>query len=394
VERVFVMPDLGEGLEEGTIVEWLVAAGDEVALNQPLVEVETAKAAVEIPSPFAGVVATLHGDSGQDVPVGAPLVTFEVVGEATTAPGTASLAASQLGPDGPGSPSPPPVPVFSDPTRRAAQRAKATPAVRALAKELGVDLDGLTGTGPQGRITEDDVRRDAPLHAMPYMDIEENSRQNLTGRRAEIADVLTRQARVPQVTTFRTVDCTALQSLRDEIGLSLLPVFIAALVRTLAEHPRLNDGWVGDNVIERRKNVNVGVAVDTDGGLVVPVIANADALGMAQISVEIRRLAEAAREGKLRRDDLAGATIAVSNTGSYGSEAGTPILSPGTSVTVALGVIQPRALVVGGEVVARPAATISLTFDHRVLDGATVGRALTDLVALLESPERLGGLPR
>jgi pyruvate/2-oxoglutarate dehydrogenase complex dihydrolipoamide acyltransferase (E2) component len=140
--------------------------------------------------------------------------------------------------------------------------------------------------------------------------------------------------------------------------------------------------------------VDVGVAVDTDGGLVVPVIANADALGMAQISVEIRRLAVAARESKLRRDDLAGATIAVSNTGSYGSEAGTPILSPGTSVTVALGVIQPRALVVDGDVVARPAATISLTFDHRVLDGATVGRALTDLVALLESPERLGGLPR
>jgi pyruvate dehydrogenase E2 component (dihydrolipoamide acetyltransferase) len=266
--------------------------------------------------------------------------------------------------------------------------------VRKLAKDLGVDLDGLSGTGAEGRITEDDVRRDASLRAVAHVDMEETSRQRIGGRRAEIADVLTRQARAPQVTTFRTVDCTTLQSLRDELAESPLPIFVAALVRTLTEHGTLNDAWVADNVIERRKDVNVGVAVDAVDGLVVPVIARADALGIAQIGVEIRRLAGAAREGKLRRDDLAGATIAVSNTGSYGSEAGTPILSPGTSVTVALGVIQPRALVVDGEVVARPAATISLTFDHRVLDGATVGRALTDLVALLESPERLGGLPR
>jgi pyruvate dehydrogenase E2 component (dihydrolipoamide acetyltransferase) len=387
MDRVFVMPDLGEGLEEGRIVEWLVAAGEHVSLNQPLVEVETAKAAVEIPSPFAGTIMSLHSSEGEDVPVGAPLVTFEVEGSAGSASGTASLAASPLGPDGPGSPAPPPV---------IAGTARATPPVRKLAKDLGVDLAAVTGTGPVGRITERDVLRIAPGGAVAYTDIQgtPTTSQRVLGRRAEIADVLTRQAAIPQVTTFRTVDCSALQSLREQLDVSPLPIFVAALVRTVAEHRVLNDAWVGDHLVEHREGVNVGVAVDAGDGLLVPVLKGAASVGIQQIADEIRRLAEAAREGKLRPRDMTGATIAVSNTGSYGSEAGTPILSPGTSATLAFGVIQPRALVVDGEVVARPAATISLTFDHRVLDGAAAGRALTDLVALLESPERLGGLPR
>ena len=198
---------------------------------------------------------------------------------------------------------------------------------------------------------------------------------------------------MPQVTTFRTVDCSALQSFRGGLGVSPLPVFVAALVGILPDHRELNAAWGGD-VVEYRRSAHVGIAVDAVGGLIVPVIHEAASRGIRELSDEIRRLAEAAREGTLHPADLTGATIAVSNTGSYGSEAGTPILSPGTSVTVAFGVIEPRALVVDGVVEARPAATISLTFDHRVLDGATAGRALTDLVALLESPERLGGLPR
>jgi 2-oxoisovalerate dehydrogenase E2 component (dihydrolipoyl transacylase) len=399
VERVFVMPDLGEGLEEGTIVEWLVAAGDQVALNQPLVEVETAKAAVEIPSPFAGTVATLHGDAGQDVPVGAPLVTFEVDGEAVTAPGTASLAASPLGPDGPGSPSPPPdrgVVAYGMPNRSA--RAKATPPVRKLAKELGVDLQTVAGSGQDGRITEDDVRRakrlDGVVGVSVSLDALGLTRIDVDGVRASVASAMEEQARVPQVTTFRTVDCSALEAFRTERDVSPLPVVIAALCRTVRDHPLLNAHWA-ETTILAFDQVNVGVAVDTERGLVVPVLRKANGQGIGQLQTEIRRLAAGARAGTLPLDDVVGpATIAVSNTGSYGSEAGTPILSPGTSVTLALGVIQSRALVVDGEVVARPAATISLTFDHRVLDGATVGRALTDLVALLESPERLGGLPR
>lgn len=354
-ERVFSMPDLGEGLEEGTIVAWLVAEGDEIALNQPLVEVETAKAAVEIPSPFAGRVVALHGAPDEPVAVGAALVTFDVTGAADA------------------------------PT--ASRGAKATPPVRRLAKELDVDLAALVGSGPDGRITEDDVRG----AVVPGAASEERVEVSVT-RRA-IAANLERQAAIPQVTTFRTVDCTALQAFRAGLGVSPLPVVVAALVATVGDHPLLNAGWGGDH-LAMRAHVHVGLAADTERGLVVPVLRDAQDLGIARISEEIRRLAAGAREGTLAPEELSAATIAVSNTGSYGSEAGTPILSPGTAVTMAFGVIQERALVADGLVVARPAATISLTFDHRVLDGAAAGRALSDLVALLQSAQRLGELPR
>ena len=354
---VFAMPDLGEGLEEGEIVAWLVTEGDAVALNQPLVEVETAKATVEIPSPHAGTVTSLHGAVGEQVPVGAPLVTFDggLVG------GTAE------------------------------QPARATPPVRKLARELGVDLSDVAGSGPEGRITADDVRASAqtasgetprpPQEAAP------------SRSRATIAATLSRQAAIPQVTTFRTVDCSALETLRADLGVSPLPVVVAALCRTVAEHPALNAWWHDDGV-EERTEVHVGIAADTDRGLVVPVVRDAGALGIGAVGAEIARLAEAARAGSLAPGELTGATVAVSNTGSYGSEAGTPILSPGTSLTLAIGMIEPRALVVDGQVVARPACTMSATFDHRVLDGAVVGRALTDLVNLLTSAQRLGDLPR
>jgi 2-oxoisovalerate dehydrogenase E2 component (dihydrolipoyl transacylase) len=170
-------------------------------------------------------------------------------------------------------------------------------------------------------------------------------------------------------------------------------VFIAALSRICAEHPLINASWHDDG-IRTFHHMNVGIATDTERGLMVPVVKDAQKLGVAAIAADVRRVAEAAREGHLQPEDLRGATIGVSNTGSYGSEAGTPLLNPGNAVTVALGVIQPRALVVDGAVVARPACTLSLTFDHRVLDGAAAGRALTDLVALLQDGDRLRDLPR
>ena len=355
IERVFAMPDLGEGLEEGEIVEWLVAEGDTVELNQPLVEVETAKATVEIPSPFSGSVFALHGAVGAVVLVGAPLVTFSVPDAVVGGGGTGS--------DGP---------------------TRATPPVRRLAKDLGVDLSALVGSGPEGRITAEDVKaagggKGSGAAAVPS--------------RGVIAANLERQAAIPQVTTFRTVDCTALEALRAEAGLSPLPIVTAALCRTVAAHPALNSAWSEGQVVARER-VHVGMAADTERGLVVPVVRDANTLGLAALAAEIARLARAARAGSLSPEELTGATIAISNTGSYGSEAGTPILAPGTAVTLAIGVIAPRALVVDGDVVARPACTLSCTFDHRVLDGAVVGRALTHLVEILTSPERSGDLPR
>jgi 2-oxoisovalerate dehydrogenase E2 component (dihydrolipoyl transacylase) len=354
-ERVFAMPDLGEGLEEGRIVAWHVAEGDAVELNQPIVEVETAKATVEIPSPFAGVVVSLGAGVGDDVPVGVVLVTFSV--------------ADGVGGGG----------------------VAATPAVRRLARDLRVDLSTLSGSGPRGRVTAEDVRgaHDAGTGGQDG----EGQEMKISATRRAIAENLARQAAIPQVTTFRTVDCLELEAFRAKLEVSPLPVVVAALCRTIALHPMLNATWAGDAILVHRV-VNVGIATDTERGLVVPVVRDAGTLGIGELGSEIGRLAQAARAVGLTPDDVSGATIGVSNTGSYGSEAGTPLLTPGCSVTLTIGVVGLQPLVVDGAVVARPACTLSVTFDHRVLDGATVGRALADLVDLLRSGERLRDLPR
>jgi 2-oxoisovalerate dehydrogenase E2 component (dihydrolipoyl transacylase) len=366
-EQVFTLPDLGEGLEEGEIVAWLVSEGDAVELNQPLVEVETAKATVEIPSPFAGTIAKLHGGAGDAVPVGAPLVTYSVAG--------AEAAPTEDGP------------------ARAGAAVATTPAVRKLARDLDVNLGKVAGTGPAGRITAEDVRTAVGTGDDRAADADVE-RIAVSPVRRTIAKRLEQAAAVPHVTTFRTVDCTHLEELREELDTSPLPVVVAALCRTIADHPLLNAEWAADAILVHRA-VNVGVAVDTNHGLLVPVLRDAARLGIGDVASGIRQLAETARSNALKPDDLAGGTISVSNTGSYGSEAGTPLLNPPNAVTLALGVIRPRALVSGGGAVeARQACTLSLTFDHRVLDGAGAGRALTDLVDRLQDRDALRDLPR
>jgi pyruvate dehydrogenase E2 component (dihydrolipoamide acetyltransferase) len=349
-ERLFTLPDLGEGLEEAVVSAWLVSEGDLVELNQPIAEIETTKAVVEMPSPLSGRIARLHAEPGATVRVGAALVTFDVAEDAGT-------------------------------------RTAATPAVRRLAKELGVDLAGVAGSGPGGRVTREDVEA-AATGTDPDVEIVPVS----PARRA-IADRLSRTAAIPQVTTFRTVDCSALESVRRELGVSPLPVIVRALAETCRDHPMLNASWDEERILVHRR-VHAGIATDTERGLVVPVVRDVGSRGVGAIASEIDRLAAGARGGALRPEDTTGATFAVTNTGSYGSESGTPLLNPGHAVTIALGVIRPRALVVDGRVEARPACTLSLTFDHRVLDGATVGRGLGALVELLEDEERLRSLPR
>jgi 2-oxoisovalerate dehydrogenase E2 component (dihydrolipoyl transacylase) len=361
-ERIFALPDLGEGLADAVVTSWLVTEGAEVELNQPIAEIETAKAAVEIPSPYVGRILRLHAAAGDTVAVGAPLVTFDVRAEESPEP-TASAATSG---------------------------ARATPAVRKLAKEQGVDLSGVSGSGPEGRVTREDVEAAA---TGPKDDDADAELVPISPVRRAIAEKLTKTAAIPQVTTFRTVDATAVEELRNELGVSPLPMFVRALAEVVAEHRWLNASWDARG-IRLHANVNVGIATETERGLVVPVLRDARSKGSGEIATEIARLAKRARSNELTPAETSGATIAVSNTGSYGSESGTPLLNPGHAVTIALGVIEPRALVIDGMVQARPACTLSLTFDHRVLDGATVGRALGALVDLLESPERLRGLPR
>lgn len=363
-EREFVLPDLGEGLEEAEIAAWLVEEGAPVALNQPLVEVETAKATVEIPSPFAGIVARLHAAAGDTVKVGAPLVTFDV--EDSEAGGSSTPLRSVPAP-------------------------AATPAVRKLAKELGVDLPAVAGTGTGGRVTREDVEAAGSVPGERDVEIVPVG----LVRRA-VADNLTRAVRdVPHVTTFRAVDCSHLEAFRAELRVSPLPVVIRALAEIVQNHPMLNASFhAASGAIHIHHHCHVGVATDTTRGLVVPVVRGVGDLGIAGVAAEILRLVEAARAGTITPAEMAGGTITVSNTGSYGSEFGTPIINPPQGAILALGVIEPRALVVDDQVVARPACTLSLSFDHRLLDGATAGRALSELVDLLESRARLEALPR
>jgi pyruvate/2-oxoglutarate dehydrogenase complex dihydrolipoamide acyltransferase (E2) component len=401
--RVFALPDLGEGLEEATVTAWLVKEGDPVSLNQPIVEVETAKATVEIPSPFAGTIARLHGPVGNTVKVGAPLVTFEVEDDV-------GVVEEDAGP----------------------ARVPATPAVRRRARELGVELGEIAGSGPDGRITHEDVERSArsdlrvagevraapgegqapPGEGIaPAVEAKERAGARalwtvmmptdadvrpISMIRRTIAENLTRVVReVPQVTTFRTLDSTTLEAFRKEAGLSPLPILVRALADVCKDHRSLNASYLAEQgEIWLHRRVHVGIATDTERGLLVPVVRDVGDRTLGEVAAEIRRLASAARDGSIRIEEMTGGTITVTNTGSYGSEFGTPIINRAQAAILGLGAIAPRALVVDGQVVARPACTLSLTFDHRLLDGATAGRAFGDLVATLSSPDRLEALPR
>jgi pyruvate dehydrogenase E2 component (dihydrolipoamide acetyltransferase) len=422
----FLLPDLGEGLEEAEVVTWRVSEGDRVELNQPLVEVNTAKALVEIPSPFAGVVAGLHAGEGEVVKVGMPLVTIEVEesGESTAAPEAAPPAEEVPSPDAPKRRA---VLVGygvaeEEPESRPAGAGRrrgdgggpvpASPPVRRLAKDLGVDLAAVAGTGPGGRVTREDVEKAAAGGVQAPAAAEataaapaptgEAERIPVRGTRRLIAEHMTQSAReIPHVTTFLTVDAHWLEEFRRDIAegsearISPLPIIVRALAEIVRGHPKLNasfDAERSEMVLYR--DCHVGIATDTERGLLVPVVRDAGRRGILDIAAEIGALSQAARKGTIRPDQMAGGTVTVTNVGTFGSESGTPIINLPQAAILAVGVIEPRALVVDGEVTARPAMTLSLSFDHRLLDGAEAGRALRDLGQCLESPFRLGSLPR
>lgn len=405
----FRLPDLGEGLEDAEVIRWLVAEGDEVTLNQPLIEVDTAKALVEIPSPVAGRVATLHAAEGAVVEVGALLVTFEVEGEAPPEGGRRSVLVG-YGVDDAERPRRRRRLHVGGPARRAAgagapsrdqEGVLTSPVVRKLAADLGVDLGSVSGTGPGGRVLREDVlgaaegQKAAPLPGTGGP-VEGEERLPVRGVRRVVAEKMSRAAReIPQVTTFLTIEASELLKARDAAQakageatkVTPLAVVARALVEILPGHPKLNasyDSERGEVVLKRY--CNLGIATDTERGLIVPVIRDARRLTAAELAAEISRLAQAARDGTARPEDLTGGTVTISNVGSFGSEYGTPIVNPPESAILALGVIEDRPVVRDGQVVIRPVAVLSLSFDHRVLDGAEAGRGLLALRQLLESP--------
>lgn len=441
-ERVFNLPDLGEGLEDAEIVEWKVSEGDTVDLNQPLIEVNTAKALVEIPSPVAGVITTLHGAAGDVVEVGKPLVTFEVEsGTPPSAEGEAAAAAGQQETAGDGQPKreavlvgygvdegsqagkrrpklKPPGPrrasaatsAPAEPTPAASgEEVRATPPVRRLARERGIDLTSITGSGPEGRITREDVLKSTAGAAgggeaearAPVAPVEGEERIPVKGVRRMIAEKMARSWReIPHVTTFHTVDATEIEALRKELTegsgtkVSALSIVARALADVCARHPKLSSSWDDDaHEIVLKHAVHVGIATDTERGLMVPVVRDAAQKSITQIAGEIAELVEAARAGKATLEQLTGGTVTVTNVGTFGSAYGTPIINIPEAAILALGRVEQRAVVVHGEVAARPSVTLSLSFDHRVLDGADADKALTDLREVLEDPARLASLP-
>ena len=479
--KQFRLPDVGEGLTEADIVSWHVKPGDEVAINQVIVEIETAKAVVELPCPFAGVVADLLVADGQTVDVGTPIIAVDVTGSPGSAPfagrrlrngtagsrnGTAAdagFSTDQVSADAerdagdgqqaeerqpvlvgygvkvaattrrrrktaPAQTVPPVSSKSVTPTTavtpgsggsRNGHRSLAKPPVRKLARNLGVDLSQLSGTGPQGSITRDDIERAVqargqarsaeetwpaaqagPAPSPGQTGAPREERIPVRGVRKHIASAMVTSAfTAPHVTVFLDVDVSetmaALRRIRDLpefAGLRVSPLlFVArAVLVAVARHPMINSVWdeQAQQIVVRRY-VNLGFAAATERGLIVPNIKDAHALTMPELARAFAGLTGTARDGRCTPADLTGGTITITNVGVFGVDAGTPILTPGEAAILAVGRIRDAAWVHDGEIAARQVTTLSLSFDHRIVDGELGSAVLRDIGQMLEDPVRM-----
>jgi pyruvate dehydrogenase E2 component (dihydrolipoamide acetyltransferase) len=346
VSYEFKLPDLGEGLTEGEIARWLVAEGDEIAEDAPLVEIATDKTTVEIPSPAAGLVSRILVEEGAVVPVGTVLVVIGGDGS-DPVPAAAEPPRAERAPQ----------PKTPSDNLSQAQKVRATPLIRKVAAELGVDLGTVTGTGPQGRVTEEDVRNaggQAPGVA--------EQRVQLRGVKRQMFEHLTRAHEIPAVTWVEECDFSRVDLKR------LVPLVIEGVVASLKEFPELNarvDG--GDLVLLDR--YDLGIAVQTEQGLVVPVVHGADTLALDELDAEVRRLAEAANAGSLKPEELRGGTFTITSAGKAAGLFVTPLINHPEVAILGIHRIEQRAVVRDGEVVVRTMGNVSVTFDHRVIDG-------------------------
>jgi len=431
--KEFKLPDVGEGLTEADIVAWHVKPGDRVEVNQVIVEIETAKAVVELPSPWDGTVARLLAEEGQTVDVGVPIIAIDVAGspdssERSSVPAPATESAPAAG-ETAGQPKPQPKRQAvlvgygvkaSSTTRRPrktatapaatapAAMALAKPPVRRLAKNLGISLAELAGTGPGGSVTRDDVQRaadDTRVRSVSAV-VEDRARTGLQeripvrGLRRHMAAAMVSSAfSAPHVTEFLQVDVTetmaALRRVRDlpeYAGVRVSPLLFAAraLLAAVARHPLINSSWDGDaEEIVVKHYVNLGIAVAAERGLIVPNIKDADALTLPGLARSLQALTETGRAGKATPADLAGGTITITNVGVFGVDAGTPILTPGETAILAFGQVKDTPWVVDGQLAVRQACTLSLSFDHRIVDGALGSAVLRDVGSMLEDPIRI-----
>jgi pyruvate dehydrogenase E2 component (dihydrolipoamide acetyltransferase) len=366
----FKLPDLGEGLTEGEIARWLVSEGQDVAEDEPLVEIQTDKTTVEIPSPATGRVARILVEEGSTVPVGTVLV---VIGEdgavADEQPRAEPAPQQEAAPDSP----------VSAP---AIERIRATPLVRKVAQELGVELAAVTPSGPGGRLTEADVRAAAATPDEVGAGRSEGRRTPLRGVRRKIAEHLTVAHReVPAVTVVEECDFTDLDAVRADR--SYLPYILAATAAALGEFAELNARLDGDDIVYLDR-YDLGLAVQTDEGLVVPVIRDADRKSLEELEAEAARLAEAARSGSLKPEELRGSTFTVTSAGKLGGLFATPLVNYPEVAILGVHRIGERPAVREGEIVVRKIGWLACTFDHRVVDGARATEFLLTVIARIE----------
>ncbi len=470
--KEFPLPDLGEGLTEGEILKWLVGVGDTIELNQPIVEVETAKAAVEIPAKWAGQVSAIFHEEGETVEVGTPIIAIDTdPGAGPTAapePSAAALAAVEVAPEegavepgliggpapggrtavlvgygpkntvakrrpravSPGAeaaPSqrvPPSAPEREEgappqpegkiaaaapaptPTPAPTDRPLAKPPVRKLAKDLGVDLFTLVGTGTDGSITREDVQQalqeparaaaPATMPAAPSFDADREQRIPVKGvRKLTAENMVTSAFTAPHVTEFLTVDMTrsmrALDRLRAhpdwrDVRVSPLLLVAKAVLVAIKRHPMINSSWAGDEIVVK-EYVNLGIAAATPRGLVVPNVKDAGRLSLRELADAMTELVGTAKDGRTAPADMSGGTFTITNVGVFGVDTGTPILPPGEAAILAFGAVRETPWVHKGKVKVRQVTTLGLSFDHRIIDGELGSKFLRDVGAFLSDPE-------
>ncbi len=455
--REFRLPDVGEGLTEADIVSWRVKPGDSVQINQIIVDIETAKAVVELPCPFEGVVASLLVAEGETVDVGTPIIAVDVAGAAgPAAPVVDPAAIAAEGPRPAADDLVPPLPppsadqpaaapaaeerqavlvgygVKASSTTRRARKAPpgqgrsteevsagarpvangggrpatvlAKPLVRKLARDLGVDLAALAGTGPAGSITRDDVQRAAggtALAAVPAPDLAgQEERIPVRGVRKHTAAAVAASAfTAPHVTEFLQVEVGAtmdtvarLRDLPEFAGVRVSPLLMVAraLLIAVKRHPMINSTWdEAAQEIVVKHYVNLGIAAATERGLIVPNVKDAGTLSLPALAGALGDLAATARAGKSSPADLTGGTITITNVGVFGVDAGTPILTPPEAAILAFGQVKDAPWVVDGQLAVRPVTTLSLSFDHRIVDGDLGSAVLRDVGDMLHDPARM-----
>ncbi|MET8993919.1 dihydrolipoamide acetyltransferase family protein [Amycolatopsis sp. NPDC004169] len=427
--KQFPLADTAEGLTEADILSWHVKPGDTVTVNQIVVEIETAKAAVELPIPWAGVVTELHVEPGQTVEVGTPILTIDVDPGGAAAPAPAAAPASAPAEEeemkplvGYGSKAvvtqrrarkgaapaaavaAPPAPVAPAPVAPVAPRGGyvplAKPPVRKLAKDLGVDLHALTGSASGGIITREDVERAANGTPVAAPVVDSGSRERrvpIKGVRKATAAAMVQSAyTAPHVTEFLTIDVTPMMEFREKLkksrefaGVKVTPLTFAAKAVCLAAKrtPDVNAVWdEAAQEIVYKDYVHLGIAAATPRGLIVPKVRDADSMSLKELAQALTALTETAREGKTSPADMANGTITITNVGVFGVDTGTPIINPGESAILCLGAIKDQPWVVDGEIKVRKVLQLSLSFDHRVVDGQQGSEFLADVGALLADP--------